>query len=199
MLHRFGNRIDELESVVRDIAIDITTGTFVERLSPDELWEKTNERVGLVVDLLNELKEYLFILKPESVPTFQRLVTAIFERLDIFQETLKMDADDEHRSQASIDELRQALVEISDFINLCREIRANPSEVIKEILDLKENQATDSPPMTQEKMGPLGNLINEARGAQGRLEEMYRQMGAQMEALKKEYDELYFSLKRKPE
>lgn len=199
MIHRFGNRIDELEGVVREIAIDITTGTFVERLSPKELWEKTNERVSLVSDLIDELKEYLFILKPESVPTFQRHVTGIHERLDVFQETLKMDADDEHRSQVSIDELRQALVKISDFISLCRETGESPSEVINEILTLKENQATDAPPVTQDKIGPLGDLLEEAQASHGKLEELYAEMGSQLEALKKEYDELYFSLKRKEE
>ena len=197
MIHRFGNRIDELEGVLREIAIDITTGTFVDRLSPEELWEKTNERVSLVSDLIDELKEYLFILKPESVPTFQRHVTGIHERLDVFQETLKMDADDEHRSHVSIDELRQALVEISDFIILCRETRENPSEVINEILTLRENQATDAPPVTQGKMGPLGDLLKGAQSSHGKLEELYAEMGSQLEALKKEYDELYFSLKRK--
>ena len=199
MIHRFGNRIDELEGVLREIAIDITTGTFVDRLSPEELWEKTNERVSLVSDLIDELKEYLFILKPESVPTFQRHVTGIHERLDVFQETLKMDADDEHRSQVSIDELRQALVEISDFIGLCRETRENPSEVINEILTLRENQATDAPPVTQDKMGPLGDLLKGAQSSHGKLEELHAEMGSQLEALKKEYDELYFSLKRKEE
>ena len=199
MIHRFGNRIDELEGVLREIAIDITTGTFVDRLSPEELWGKTNERVSLVSDLIDELKEYLFILKPESVPTFQRHVTGIHERLDVFQETLKMDADDEHRSQVSIDELRQALVEISDFISLCRETRENPSEVINEILTLRENQATDAPPVTQDKMGPLGDLLKGAQASHGKLEELHAEIGGQLEALKKEYDELYFSLKRKEE
>ena len=41
MLDRFSDRIDELEAVVRKIAVDITTGTFVERLPPGEVWEKT--------------------------------------------------------------------------------------------------------------------------------------------------------------
>jgi chromosome segregation ATPase len=199
MIHRFGNRIDELEGVVREIAIDITTGTFVERLSPEELWGKTNERVSLVSKLIDELKEYLFILKPESVPTYQRQVTGIHERLDVFQETLKMDADDEHRSQVSIDELRQALVEISDFISLCRETGENPSEVINEILTLKENQATGAPPVTQNKIGPLGNLLKGAQASHEKLEGLYAEMGDQLEALKKEYDELYYSLKRKEE
>ncbi len=199
MIHRFGNRIDELEEVLREIAIDITTGTFVDRLSPEELWGKTNERVSLVSDLIDELKEYLFILKPESVPTFQRHVTGIHERLDVFQETLKMDADDEHRSQVSIDELRQALVEISDFISLYRDTRENPSEVINEILTLRENQATDAPPVTQDKMGSMGDMLKGAQSSHGKLEELHAEIGGQLEALKKEYDELYFSLKRKEE
>jgi hypothetical protein len=48
-------------------------------------------------------------------------------------------------------------------------------------------------------MGPLGDLLKGAQASHGRLEELYAEMGSQLEALKKEYDELYFSLKRKEE
>ena len=91
MIDRFGDRINELESVIREIAIDITTGTVVDRLPPEKVWEKTGPRVSMVRELIKELREYLYILKPEKVPTIQRSVTGIFERLVLFKESLTMD------------------------------------------------------------------------------------------------------------
>ena len=69
MLERFSDRINELETVSREIAIDITTGAIMERLPPKRIWERAGERVTMVGELIKELREYLFIMKPEKVPT----------------------------------------------------------------------------------------------------------------------------------
>ncbi|MGD2201706.1 MAG: hypothetical protein PVJ38_08765, partial [Candidatus Bathyarchaeota archaeon] len=159
MLDRFGARISELEEVVREIAIEITTGTVVDRLSPEKVWEKTGDRIKIVRELINELKEYLYILKPESVPTVQRHVTGILERLDIFKESLGLEEGQEQASQESVDELRKALGEISEFVSLCRTVKSEPSDVIKTIMDLRANQRTDGLPITPSKMMRLGELV----------------------------------------
>ncbi len=66
MLERFEGRVNELESIVRELAIDITTGTVVDRIPPEKMWEETGERVTIVRELIKELREYITILKPES-------------------------------------------------------------------------------------------------------------------------------------
>ena len=199
MLERFEGRIDELESVVRELAIDITTGTVVDRIPSDEVWAETGERVTVVRELIKELREYLYILKPEKVPTIQGKVTGIFERLDIFKESLTQEGAEEANEKAPIEELRKALEEIAEFTSLCRSIRDDPSEIIQAILELRENQQTDKAPMTPAKMMRLGDLLKNAREFHGEIVELVSQLDGRLAEVKEEYDELYFSLSRKEE
>ena len=199
MLERFEGRVNELESVVRELAIDITTGTVVDRIPPEKIWEETGERIAVVRELIKELREYLTILKPEKVPTIQRRVTGIFERLNIFEESLTQEDVGEGAAKASIDELRKALEEIANFTSLCRTIREDPSEIIQTILELRANQQTDRPPMTPAKMMLLGDLVKNARESHGEIAELVAQLDGRLAEVKEEYDELYFSLSRKEE
>ena len=197
MLERFEGRVNELELVVRELAIDITTGTVVDRIPPEKLWEETGERVNVVRELIKELREYLSILKPEKVPTIQLRVTGIFERLDVFKESLTQEGAEEGTAKASIDELRKALEEIAEFTSLCRAIQEDPSEIIQTILELRENQQTDRPPMTPAKMMRLGDLVKNARESQAEITALVTQLKGRLAEVKEEYDELYFSLSRK--
>lgn len=197
MLERFEGRVNELESVVRELAIDITTGTVVDRIPPEKVWEETEERINVVRELIKELREYLFILKPTKVPTIQLRVTGIFERLDIFKESLTQEGAEEGTAKASIDELRKALEEIAEFTSLCRAIHEDPSEIIQTILELRENQQTDRPPMTPAKMMRLGDLVKNARESQAEITALVAQLEGRLAEVKEEYDELYFSLSRK--
>ena len=200
MLDRFGDRIKELESVVREIAIDITTGTVVDRLPPEKVWETTGPKVSMVRELIKELREYLYILKPEKVPTIQRSVTDIFERLDLFQESLTMErGPGDVRSQVSVDELRRALGEISEFVSLCRAIKADPSEIIESILTLRQGHKSDAPSITQARMKYLGDLVKEAQSSYGEITKLSTKMEHQLSTIKAECEDLYFSLSKKEE
>jgi chromosome segregation ATPase len=169
----------------------------VDRIPPETIWEETGERITVVRELIKELREYLSILKPEKVPTIQGRVTGIFERLDIFKESLTQEGAEEGTARASIDELRKALEEIAEFTSLCRAIREDPSEIIQTILELRENQQTDRLPMTPAKMMRLGDLVKNARDSHGEITELVAQLDERLTEVKAEYDELYFSLSRK--
>lgn len=199
MIDRFGDRIKELESVVREIAIDITTGTVVDRLPPEEVWETTGPKVSMVRELIKELREYLYILKPEKVPTIQSSVTSIFERLDLFQESLTLDRDAEEGSPASVDELREALGEISEFVSLCRAIKADPSEIIQSIISLRQGETSEAGRITEARMKYLGSLIKEAQSSYDEITELSSKIEHQLAAIKAECDDLYYSLSRKEE
>jgi hypothetical protein len=200
MIDRFGDRIKELESVVREIAIDITTGTVVDRLPPEKVWETTGPKVSMVRELIKELREYLYILKPEKVPTIQGSVTGIFERLNLFQESLTLDRGIEGKnSQVSVDELRNALSEISEFVSLCRAIKADPSEIIQSILTLRQGKKSDAPSITQDRMRYLGDLVKEAQSSYGEIIDLSTKMEHQLAAIKAECEDLYFSLSKKEE
>ncbi len=200
VLDRFEDRIDEVEKTIKEMAIDITTGTFVDKLSPEQMWESMEDRVKLVGDLVNELREYLYMLKPERVPSIQRYVTGINERLSLFKEALRGDeGSTQDDSKESVEELRQVLVDITEFISFCRLVKTEPSETINEILVLRANQATDAPPMTQEKMRRLGDLVRDAKASTEESTELLTKMGGQLEAVKAEYERLLYSLKKKEE
>lgn len=200
MLDRFDARIDELEAVVREIAIDITTGTFVERLPPERVWDKTGDRITLAGELINELREYLFVLKPEKVPTIQRQVNGIYERLDTFKDALKAEAADaEEKPQVSIDDLRQALVEISEFVSLCRAVKNEPSEVIGAVISLREGKRAGDFSMAQDRLQHLGDLVKDAQASHRNVVEASARMEKKLEDLRSEFESLLISLMKKEE
>ena len=200
LLERFSDRINELEAVSREIAIDIATGTIVERLPPRRIWEGVGERVTMVGELLKELREYLYIIKPEKVPTINRHVDAIDERLDLFKETLERDAlDPLENSRRALEELRQALVEISDFLSLCREVRATPSPVIRAIISMKGGRVSEVPSETLARMEHLADLIKSTQAAYEDIAELTSRMGNQLDAVRSEYENLMFGFRKKEE
>lgn len=200
LMERFSDRINELEAVTREIAIDITTGTLVERLSPKQIWERAGERVTMVGEFLRELREYLYIIRPEKVPTIQRQVVAIDERIELFRETLERDALDPHESsRRALEELRQALVEISDFLSLCKEVRAMPSPVISAILSLRSGGVSEVSSETMAKMEHLADLIKSTQAAYGDITELTSRIGSRLDAVRSEYENLMLSFRKREE
>ena len=200
MIERFSDRIDELEAVSREIAIDITTGTIMERLPPRRIWERAGERVTMMGELLKELREYLYIIKPEKVPTIHRHLVTIDERLDLFKETLERDAlDPLENSRRALEELRQALVEISDFLSLCREVRATPSPVIRAILSMRGGRVSEVPSETLARMEHLADLIKSTQAAYEDIAELTSRMGNQLDAVRSEYENLMLGFRKKEE
>jgi len=200
LLERFNERIDQLEDVIKQIAIEITTGTFVEKLPPEKVWEKTGDQVNLMVELIKELREYLFVLKPEKVATSEKYTTGIYERLDVFKEYLGVEKDAVvGSSSASMDELRKALVNITEFISYCRRVKNDPNEVISTILDLRDNQASEQVGISSEKLRVMGDKVKETQEYLQEYSKMSAEMENKIEALKTEYDRMVYSMKQKDE
>jgi len=200
LLERFNERIDQLEDVIKQIAIEITTGTFVEKLPPEKVWEKTGDQVNLMVELIKELREYLFVLKPEKVATSEKYITGIYERLDVFKEYLGVEKDAVvGSSSASMDELRKALVNITEFISYSRRVKNDPNEVISAILTLRDNQASEQVGISSEKLRVMGDRVKETQEYLQEYSKMSAEMENKIEALKTEYDRMVYSMKQKDE
>lgn len=200
MLERFSDRINELESVVRDIAIDITTGALVERLPPKAIWDKAGERVSKMTALTHELREYLSILRPEKVPTVSGYANSIRERLDKFREILfKESLDPLESSRRALDELRQVLTEVSDFLSLCKEVRLTPSPVIGEILQLKGTRAVGVSEELWARMDRLLELIRSLQTAYRDVLGITSRLEGQIEAVREDYENLLLNFKREKE
>jgi DNA polymerase II large subunit len=101
--------------------------------------------------------------------------------------------------QEAVEDLRKALVDVSDFVSFCRVVRKEPSKAIQEILVLRENQATDNPPLTQEKMHRLGTMVSDVQNHQREAAMVTVKMESKLNALRSEYDRLLHGLKKKNE
>ncbi|UCH56759.1 MAG: hypothetical protein JSV18_05255, partial [Candidatus Bathyarchaeota archaeon] len=85
------------------------------------------------------------------------------------------------------------------YFSLCRTIKTDPSEIIQTILDLREGQQSEARGMTPSRMQHLGDLVREAQASYEEIAELTLKLKNRLEAVKTEYDELYFSLSRKEE
>ena len=200
LLERFDERIDQLEEVIKQIAIEITTGTFVEKLPPEKVWEKTGDQINLMVELIKELREYLFVLKPEKVATSEKYIIGIYERLEVFKEYLGVEKDAVvGSSSASMDELRKALVNITEFISYCRQVKNSPNEVISAILTLRDNQASEQAGISADKLRVMGDKVKETQEYLQEYSKMSAEMENKISDLKTEYDRVVYSMKQKDE
>ena len=198
LLERFNERIDQLEEIIKQIAIEITTGTFVEKLPPEKVWEKTGDQVNLMLELIKELREYLSVIKPEKLATSEKYISDIYERLDIFKEYLGVEKDAVvGSSSASMEELRKALVNITEFISYCRHVKSEPNEVIDIIINLRQNQAKEQVGVSPERLKVIGDIVKETQDYFHKYREMSVKMENKLEALKTEYEQLVYSLKQK--
>ncbi len=160
MMEEFKAKLDSLEDVVKDIAVDITTGVIVERLPPEKVWEKAGDRVLKITSLTKELKEALLTIKPERAPTVEKYATMIVEGLEKFRETLFRPGEPLERSREGIEQLRRSLVNVSDFMSICREALSNPSPVIREIMSLKERAVVKTPTSYAERLSSLLDTVS---------------------------------------
>jgi len=160
LMEEFKAKLDSLEDVVKDIAVDITTGVIVERLPPEKVWEKAGDRVLKITSLTKELKEALLTIKPERAPTVEKYAAMIVEGLEKFRETLFRPGEPLERSREGIEQLRRSLVNVSDFMSICREALSNPSPVIREIMSLKERAVVKTPTSYAERLSSLLDTIS---------------------------------------
>ena len=160
MMEEFKDKLDSLEDVVKDIAVDITTGVIVERLPPERIWEKAGDRALRISSLTKELEEILLTVKPERAPTVERYVKMIVEGLEKFRETLFRPGDPLERSREGIEQLRRSLVTVSDFMAVCRDALSNPSPVIREIMSLKERAVVRGPTRYEDRLARLSDAVS---------------------------------------
>jgi len=131
----------DFEVLLRKIAIDLTGGVFFERMAPNVVWERVEKPVAVLLESAVALREEAVSLKPERFHTINHHYEAMVQRLNTFREILfQRTTEPLTNSRLGLEQLRQALVEASDFLQILKEARANPNPIIKAILDLKMRQ-----------------------------------------------------------
>ncbi len=135
----FASNISQFEELLQKITASMTTGLVFEKLPPVELWKRSEADVTGLQSLAGHLRELMLTLKPEKAPTIRRRTQALLQPLNSFRETLFRRSDDPlASSKLAIEELRKAVVEGSNLLELAKEIHEKPSESISAVLRLKE-------------------------------------------------------------
>lgn len=135
----YGQNVSRFEELLQKITSSMTTGVVFERLPPSELWRRSEADVTSLQSLAERLRDLMLMLKPEKVPTVRERTEALLKPLSSFREMLFRGSEDPlSDSRLALEELRKAIVEGSDLLDLAKEVRRKPSESITEVLKLKE-------------------------------------------------------------
>ena len=132
-------KISQFENLLQRITTDMTSSVVLEKMVPSEVWRRSQRDVTLLRDLAKQLKDFMLLLKPEKAPTIKRHVEALLKPLSNFEDILLRKSEGSPAdSRVALDELRRAAIEGSNFLDLAKEIRDNPSEMISTLFRLKE-------------------------------------------------------------
>ena len=96
-------------------------------------------------------------------------------------------------------DVRQALVDISDFLSFCKEARTKPSPVIGEVLQLKGTRAVGVSEELWARIERLLELIRSLQSAYRDVVGITSRLEGQIEALREDYENLLLSFKREKE
>ena len=135
----FGTSIIQFEEILQKITANMTSGVIFEKLMPPDLWKRSEADVTSLQNSALHLRELMLVFKPEKTPTIERRTRALVQPLGSFKEILSRKSDDPlTNSKLALEELRKAVVEGSNLLDLAKEIKRQPSEGISAVLKLKE-------------------------------------------------------------
>jgi len=135
----FARDMDEFENALHRIANDLTTGAISEGLAPEEVWTRSESSVGSLRNLANQIMNVMLVLKPEKAPAIEKTYEAVANPLDAYKEVLFRSSQDPASStRLAIGHLKKSISAGSEFLRLAKDIEKHPSEVIADILRLKE-------------------------------------------------------------
>jgi uncharacterized coiled-coil protein SlyX len=163
ILEELEARTSEFEQLLEKIATAIATGVFSEKLPPSKLLEKTENYINRLLELATNNQESMLLLKPEKTLTIKARYEKLSQTLTTFKGILLQNTSDPvANSRLAFEQLRKALTDGSDFLFLTREIRDNPSPLIRRVLGFKELAKTSSSRVsvrTSQDAQPLINYV----------------------------------------
>jgi hypothetical protein len=138
LIEDFAINISKFEELLQEISASTTSGVISERLSPSDIWKKSEADVTTLRNLAEQIKKSMLVLKPEKASTTEKRSATMLQSLSKFKEFLFKKGEQAPNSKLALDELRRAMIEGSSLLDLAKEIKNNPSEGIVAILKLKE-------------------------------------------------------------
>jgi uncharacterized coiled-coil protein SlyX len=134
----FAANMNRFEELLQKVTTDTASGIVSEHLSPSEIRKRSADDVASLRSLAEQLKQSMLILKPERALTIEKCAAAMIQSLSNFIELLAKKPEDLPNSKLALEELRRAVTEGSNLLDLAKEIKKKPSETIATILKLKE-------------------------------------------------------------
>ena len=135
----YSRDINEFGNLLQRIGSEITSGAVPEGLIPAELWKRSESTVASLQNLADRIMKAMLVLKPEKAPIIEKKHEAISGSLNAFKEVLSRKTEDPTGSiRLALEHLRKSVAEGSEFLRLAKDVESHPSEVISEILKLKE-------------------------------------------------------------
>lgn len=139
LIDDYNQSVSQFEDLLQKITSGMTTGVVFERLPPSELWRRSEADVTSLQSLAEHLKDLMLVLKPEKAPTVEKRAEGLRRPLNNFREVVHRGSEDSMSdSRLALEELRKAVVQGSDFLDLAKEVKQKPSQVITEVLRLRE-------------------------------------------------------------
>ncbi len=135
----FKRKIEEFDDLLQEIASHITSGVLFEGTRPSEVRSKSEDLVNSLQRSIESIMEDMLTLKPERTATIKRTYRKLQTSLNSFKKTLLEDIDEEREDISSaIKHLREFVEEAKEFLKIAREVEADPSRGIMEILKMRE-------------------------------------------------------------
>jgi prefoldin subunit 5 len=137
------SEINEFEEILQKLASAIASGNLSEKLSPQNLLQKTEHYVNRLTTLSTTTEESMLVLKPEKADTIKVKAKNLIQTLTTFKNILVQNTPDPlANSSLAFEQLRKALADGSDWLLLMRETRDTPSPLINAVLTFKKASET---------------------------------------------------------
>jgi hypothetical protein len=177
LIEDFAVNLSQFEGLLQKITASTASGTVSERMVPSDIWKKSETDVNTLRTLTEQMMKSMLVLKPEKTPTIEKRSAAVLQPLTKFKETLTRKGEQVPNSKLALEELRKAMIEGSNFLDLAKGIKDSPSEGISTILRLKDVydskeylSAIPVPEVTYVRFASLKNDIENLKLAVSNLE-----------------------------
>ncbi len=132
-------KIIYLEDLLQKVTSEILANVLYEKIPPTDLWGKSEELINAMSKVAKEVRDGMLLFRPDRAPSIKRKFKAFMQPINVFVNMLKKPAEPPlSSSKQALDQLRKAVAESQDFIEMAKNIVKNPSESILEILKLRE-------------------------------------------------------------
>ena len=193
MIEDFAVNISKFEELLQEISASATSGVISERLSPSDIWKKSEADVTTLWNLAEQIKKSMLVLKPEKASTIEKSSATLLQSLSKFKELLFKKGEQVPNPKLALDELRRAMIEGSSLLDMAKEIKNSPSEGIAAILKLKEVydskeylSAIPVPEVTYVRFASLKNDIESLKLAVTNLERQLSELRTNLDSVVEE-------------